>query len=154
MICSKASRIPKYIVCLNSGQISARAWFPQHHLSRLRVRMRMSTGVWSTSICIRRRISNFRVRYPPQTGSIHDAYAIGYSYYPPSNMTQQSSPNTPFFVAGDGNGRPIQKSADGAIPTMAYRVCVRSALLPRYVLIRTARIVFAGLYHVHCVKCK
>ena len=37
---------------------------------------------------------------------------------------------------------------------MAYRVRVRSALLPRYVLMRTARIVFAGLYHVHCVKYK
>jgi hypothetical protein len=58
------------------------------------------------------RISNFRVRYPPQTGSTHDAYAVGYSCYPPSNMTQQSSPNAPFFVAGDGNGRPIQKSDD------------------------------------------
>ena len=85
-------------------------------------------------------------------GSTHDAYAVGYSCYPPSNMTQQSLPNAPFFVAGDGNGRPIQESADGAILTIAYKVRVWSAIPPQYALMRTARIVFASVYHVHCVK--
>ena len=85
-------------------------------------------------------------------GSTDDAYAVEYSCYPPYNMTQQSSPNAPFIVAGDGNGRPIQKSADGAIPTIAYKVRVWSAIPPRYALTRTPRIVFASLYHVHCVK--
>ena len=41
--------------------------------------------------------------------STHDAYAVVYSCYPLSNMTQQLSPYAPFFVAGDGNGRPIKK---------------------------------------------
>ena len=75
---------------------------------------------------------NFKLS-PPQTGSTHDAYAVGYSCYPLSNMTQQSSPNTHFFIAGDGNGRLIQKSADGAIPTIAYRVRVQLAIPPRYI---------------------
>jgi hypothetical protein len=36
------------------------------------------------------RISNFHVRYPPQTGRTHDAYAVGYSCHPYSNTIQQS----------------------------------------------------------------
>ena len=100
-------------------------------------------------------VSNCRVRYPPQTGSTHDACAVGCSCYPPS---KRLSPNAPFFVAGDRNGRPIQKSADGAIPTIAYKVRVWSAIPPRYALMKTVRTVFAmvlaSLHHVRYVKCK
>ena len=39
-------------------------------------------------------------------------------------MAQQLLPNMQLFIVEDGNGRPSQKSADGAIPTMAHPVCI------------------------------
>ena len=89
---------------------------------------------------------------PPINRQHSQCLRVGYSCYPPCNMTQQSLPKVPFFVAGDGNGHPIQKSADGAIPMIAYKVRVWSAIPPRYALTRTARIVFASLYHVNYIK--
>ena len=57
---------------------------------------------------------------PHKRATLTHTMPMLYSCYPPYNMAQQlsSSPKTPFFVAGDGNGRPVRKSTDGAIPTI------------------------------------
>ena len=92
----------------------------------------------------------------PHKWAAHDDYAVGYNCYPPSNMTQQSSPNVPLYqemkmVAPSKNllmGQFRQLRTRYVFGGLFHHVIIPL----RYMLTRTSRIVFASLYHVNYVK--